>query len=76
MLDDKLKRLAQLLKQFSLLEFISTATALLAMVVESSRVFHAVDIAALQVTHRRRPAPYGMLAVGTSCTSNSHCPSH
>jgi len=31
------------MKQFSLLEIISTATVLLAMVVDLSRVFHAID---------------------------------
>jgi len=30
-------------------------------VVESSRVFHAVDSATFQVTHRCTPAPHGML---------------
>jgi len=49
------------MKQFSLLEIVSTATVLLAMVVESSRVFHAVDSAALQAAHMCTPAPYGML---------------
>jgi len=33
------------------------------VVVDLSRVFHAVDSATLQVTHRCIPAPYGMLAV-------------
>jgi len=37
-----IKRPACLMKQFSLLEIISAATVLLAMVVESSRVFHVV----------------------------------
>jgi len=41
----------------------SNTTVLLAMVVESSRVFHAVDSVTLQVTHRRTPAPYGTLVV-------------
>jgi len=49
------------MKQFSLLEIISTATVLLAMVVESSRVFHVVDSVTLQTTHRCTPAPYGMI---------------
>jgi len=31
------------------------------VVVDLSRVFHAVDSATLQATHRRTPAPYGML---------------
>jgi len=48
------------MKQQSLLEIVSTAAVLLAVVEESSRVFHAVDSAALQVVHRCRPAPCGM----------------
>jgi len=51
------------MKQFSLLKIISTATVLLAMVVESSRAFHVVGQAALQATHRCTPAPYGTPAV-------------
>jgi len=35
------------MKQFSLIEIISTATVLLAMVVESSRVFHAAVLTQL-----------------------------
>ena len=58
-----IKRPAYLMKQFSLLEIISTATVLLAMVVESSGVFHIVGWATLQATHRCTPAPYGTLAV-------------
>jgi len=51
------------MKQFSLLEITNTAVLLATDVVDLSRVFHAVDSATLQVTHRRTPAPYGMLAV-------------
>jgi len=51
------------MKQFSLLEIISTAAVLLAMVVDLSRVFHAVDSATLQAAHRCTHAPHGMLAV-------------
>jgi len=51
------------MKQFSLLEIISTCSAAGYFVVDLSRVFHAVDSATLQATHRRTPAPYGMLAV-------------
>jgi len=50
------------MKQFSLLEIISTAAVLPAVVVEHSRVFHVVDQAALQAAYRCTPAPYGMLA--------------
>jgi len=49
------------MKQFSLLEIISTVVLLATVVVDLSRVFHAVDSATLQVTHRCTPAPYGML---------------
>jgi len=53
------------MKQFSLLEIISAAVLLanVVAVVDLSRVFHAVDSAALQVAHRCTPAPCGMLAV-------------
>jgi len=51
------------MKQFSLLEIISTLVLLAVAVVDLSRVFHVVDSATLQVTHRCTPAPYGMLAV-------------
>jgi len=57
------KRSVCLVKQISLLEITSTAAALLAVVVESSRVFHVVGEAALQAAHRCTPAPCGMLAV-------------
>jgi len=49
------------MKQFSLIEIISTAVLLAIVVVDLSRVFHAVDSARLQVAHRCTPAPYGML---------------
>ena len=52
-----------MMKQFSLLEIMSTAVLLAAVVVDLSRVFHAVDSATLQVAHRCTPAPYGTLAV-------------
>jgi len=48
-----------------LLEIISTVVLLanvVVVVVDLSRVFHAVDSATLQVTHRCTPAPYGTLA--------------
>jgi len=57
-----MKRSICLLKQISLLEIASTAAALLAVVVESSGVFHVVGQAALQATHRCTPAPHGMPA--------------
>jgi len=47
----------------SLLEIISTAVLLATVVVDLSRVFHAVDSATLQVAHRCTHAPYGILAV-------------
>jgi len=37
----------------------------------SSRVFHAVDSATLQATHRCTPAPYGMLAVPAALPTHS-----
>jgi len=59
-----IKRPAYLMKQFSLLEIISTVVllAIVVVVVDLSRVFHAFDSATLQVTHRCTPAPYGILA--------------
>jgi len=57
------KRPAYLMKQFSLLEIISTVVLLAIVVVDSSRVFHAVDSATLQATHRCTPAPHGIPAV-------------
>ena len=53
-----------MMKQFSLLEIVSTVVLLadVVAVVDLSRVFHAVDSAALQVAHRCTPAPYGMPA--------------
>jgi len=44
------------------LEIMSTAVLLAVVVADVSRVFHAIDSATLQVTHRCTPAPYGMLA--------------
>jgi len=59
------------MKQFSLIEIISTVAVLLAMVVDLSRVFHAVDSATLQCAHRCTPAPYGMLAVPAALPTHS-----
>jgi len=59
------------MKQFSLLEIISTAAVLLAMVVDLSRVFHAVDSATLQAAHRCTHAPHGMLAVLAALPTHS-----
>jgi len=52
------------MKQFSLLEIVSTVVLLANVVVavDLSRVFHVVDSAALQATHRCTHAPYGTLA--------------
>jgi len=54
-------------QKISLLEIISTVVLLLAMivvvVVDLTRVFHVVDSATLQLTHRCTPAPDGILAV-------------
>jgi len=55
-------------QKISYIEIISTvAVLLLAMVVvvvvDLSRVFHVVDSATLQLTHRCTPAPDGILAV-------------
>jgi len=50
----------------SLTEIVSTAVLLavvVVVVVDLSRVFHAVDSATLQLVHRCTPAPDGMLAV-------------
>jgi len=65
------KRDLLVMKQFILLEIMSTAVLLATVVVDLSRVFHAVDSAALQVTHRRTPAPYGMLAVPAALPTHS-----
>ena len=65
------KRPAHLMKQFSSTEIVSTATALLAVVAESSRVFHAVDSAALQVAHRCTPAPHGTPATPAALPTHS-----
>jgi len=53
-------------QKISLLEIVSTVVLLanvVVVVVDLSRVFHAVDSATLQVAHRCTHAPYGMLAV-------------
>jgi len=53
-------------QKISLIEIISTVVLLAVVVVvavDLSRVFHVIDSATLQATHRRTPAPYGMLAV-------------
>jgi len=53
-------------QKISLTEIISTAVLLatvVVVVVDLSRVFHAVDSAALQLAHRCTPAPDGTLAV-------------
>jgi len=53
-----IKRSICLVKQISLLEIISTAVLpanVVVVVVDLSRVFHAVDSATLQVTHRCTP---------------------
>jgi len=73
-----MKRPACLMKQFSLLEIASTAVlpaVVVVVVVDLSRVFHAVDSAALQVAHRYTPAPCGMLAVlpTIACTVRMFC---
>jgi len=60
-----------LLKQFSLLEIISTAVLLAIVVVDLSRVFHVVDSAALQVAHRCTPAPRGMPAAPAALPTHS-----
>jgi len=54
-------------QKISYIEIISTVVLLLAMVVvvvvDLSRVFHVIDSATLQLTHRCTPAPDGILAV-------------
>jgi len=53
-------------QKISLIEITSTAVLLaivVVVVVDLSRVFHAVDSATLQLVHRCTPAPDGMLAV-------------
>jgi len=54
-------------QKISYIEIISTVVLLLAMVVvvvvDLSRVFHVIDSATLQLTHRCTPAPDGTLAV-------------
>jgi len=51
------------MKQFSLLEIVSTVVLLATVVVDLSGVFHAVDSARLQVAQRCTPAPDGTVAV-------------
>jgi len=61
-----IKRSICLVKQISLIEIISTVVLLAIVVVvavDLSRVFHVIDSATLQATHRCTPAPYGILAV-------------
>jgi len=60
------KRLACLMKQFSSTEIVSAVAALPAVVVESSRVFCAVDSAVLQIAHRCTPAPHRMPAASAA----------
>jgi len=50
------------MKQFSLLEIISTAVLLAAVVVDLLESSMLLTQATLQATHRRTPAPYGTLA--------------
>jgi len=68
------------MKQFSSLEIVSIVVLLAIVVVDLSRVFHAVDSAALQVAHRCAPAPHGMLAVPaalpTWMTQHQETPAH
>ena len=55
-----------MVQKISLIEITSTAVLLaivVVVVVDLSRVFHAVDSATLQLVHRCTPAPDGMLAV-------------
>jgi len=59
------------MKQFSSIEIISTAMLPTTVVVDLSRVFHAVDSATLQVTHRCTPAPYGTLTVPAALPTHS-----
>jgi len=53
------------MKQFSLLEIVSTAVLLanvVVVVVDLSRVFHVIDATTLQAAHRCTHAPHGTLA--------------
>jgi len=63
------------MKQFSLLEIISTvvllAVVVVVVVVDLSRVFHAVDSATFQATHKCTPAPYGMPAAPAALPTHS-----
>jgi len=61
-------------QKISLIEIASTAVLLavvVVVVVDLSRVFHAVDSAALQLAHRCTPAPDGMLAVPAALPTHS-----
>jgi len=61
-------------QKISLLEIISTAVLLANVVVvvaDLSGVFHVVDQATLQVTHRCTHAPYGILAALPTGSSHS-----
>jgi len=62
-------------QKISLIEIISTVVLLLAMVVvvvvDLSRVFHVIDSATLQLTHRCTPAPDGILAVPAALPTHS-----
>jgi len=60
-----------LVKQVSLLEVASTVVLLATVVADLSGVFHVVDSAALQVTHRCTPAPDGMLGAPAALPSHS-----
>ena len=50
------------MKQFSLLEIVSTVVLLAAVVADLLESSMLLTQAALQATHRRTPAPHGMLA--------------
>jgi len=61
-------------QKISLIEIVSTVVLLAVVVVvavDLSRVFHVVDSAALQATHRCTPAPYGILAVPAALPTHS-----
>jgi len=61
-------------QKISLLEIVSTSVLLanvVVVVVDLSRVFHAVDSATLQLAHRCTPAADGMLAVPAALPTHS-----
>jgi len=61
-------------QKISYIEIISTAVLLAIVVVvavDLSGVFHVIDSATLQATHRRTPAPYGTLAVPAALPTHS-----